>query len=76
MFKLYPNPNNGKFTIETAQYSGTTITIYDVLGREVYQKQLSSAKESIDMSNTLNGTYYLVMKNHQFTRFAHFVIAQ
>jgi len=76
MFKLYPNPNNGKFTIESAQFAGTDITIYDVLGRVVYQKQLLSATESIDMSNTLNGTYYLVMKNQQFTRYAHFVIAQ
>jgi len=76
MFKLYPNPNNGIFTLETAQFLGTDVTIYDVLGRPVYQKQLLNAKESIDMSSTINGTYYLVMKNQQFTRYAHFVIAR
>jgi hypothetical protein len=76
LFTIYPNPNNGKFTIETAQYAGASITIYDVLGREVYHKALLSGKESIDMSSTLNGTYYLAMKNQQFTRYAHFVIAQ
>jgi hypothetical protein len=76
MFKLYPNPNNGKFTIETTQFSGAEITVYDVLGRPVYQKQLVSSMESIDMSGATNGTYYLVIKNQQYTRYAHFVLAQ
>ena len=76
MFTLYPNPNNGLFTLETAQFLGTDITIYDVLGRPVYQKQLITSKESIDMSGTTDGTYYLVMKNQQFTRYAHFVVAR
>jgi len=76
IFKLYPNPNNGLFTLETALFLGTDIIIYDVLGRQVYQKQLLINKESIDMSGTTNGTYYLVMKNQQFTRYAHFVIAR
>ena len=76
LFKLYPNPNTGKFTVETQNYSGTELTIYDVFGRLVFQKSLSSSKELIDLSSTTNGTYYLVMKNQQYTKYAHFVIAQ
>ena len=76
LFKIYPNPSNGKFTIETDQPIGTEIMIFDVLGRPVYQKQLQGNKESIDMSGATNGTYYLEMKNQQHTRYAHFVIAQ
>ena len=75
IFKLYPNPSNGKFTIESSDFSGAEITIYDVLGRAVYQKQLLSSTESIDMSSVTNGTYYLVLKGQQTTRYAHFVIA-
>jgi hypothetical protein len=75
IFKLYPNPSNGKFTIESSDFSGAEITIYDVLGRTVYQKQLLSSTESIDMNTATNGTYYLVLKGQQNTRYAHFVIA-
>ncbi len=76
LFTIYPNPNNGRFTIETTQFSGTELIIYDVLGRVIYQKQLMTEKESIDLSTAINGTYHLVLKNQQFTRYAHFVIAQ
>lgn len=76
LFTIYPNPSNGKFTLETTQYNGTEIAIYDVLGRAVYQAPLLSSKQSIDMSGATNGTYYLVLKNQHFTRYAHFVIAR
>ena len=76
MFKIYPNPSTGKFTIETAQYAGAEISISDVLGRTVYQKQLSASKETIDMTNATSGTYYLMMKTAQGTSYTHFVIAQ
>lgn len=75
IFRLYPNPSNGKFTIESSDFAGAEITIYDVLGRAVYQKQLLSSTESVDMSSAVNGTYYLVMKGQQTIRYAHFVIA-
>jgi hypothetical protein len=75
MFRLYPNPTTGKFTIETEHYAGTDLIVYDIFGRVVLQKALSSAKESIDMSGAANGTYYVVMKNQFNTKYAHFVIA-
>ena len=75
-FKLYPNPSNGKFTLETTELVGAEITICDVLGRVVYQKQLSSDKESIDMSAAANGTYSLVLRGQHATRNVHFVIAR
>jgi len=76
MFTIYPNPSRGKFTVETLRYSGTEITIYDVVGRIVYQKQMAGSKESIDMGADAGGTYYLVMRNQQFTGYKHFVITQ
>jgi hypothetical protein len=76
LFRIYPNPSNGKFTLESNMPAGTEIMIYDVVGRAVYQKTLQSNKESIDMNGATNGTYYLVMKAQQFTRYAHFVIEQ
>jgi hypothetical protein len=73
-FKIYPNPNNGKFTIETALYQGSEVVVYDVLGRAVYQAALLSSKPAIDMSATNAGTYYMVIKNEQLNRYTHFVI--
>ena len=77
MFTIYPNPSKGRFTVETTRsLNNTEITIYDVVGRIVYQKQMSGSKESIDMGHDAGGTYYLVMKSQEYTGYRHFVITQ
>jgi hypothetical protein len=38
---LYPNPNQGSFTIQIPVNKSYLITIYDVSGREIYQNNLS-----------------------------------
>jgi hypothetical protein len=63
-FAIYPNPVEGKFTIQKSQVtSGTAveIAIYNVLGERV-MTQLSKGnvqEEIIDASNLGNGMYYL-----------------
>ena len=76
MFKLYPNPNTGKFTLEVQHYTGVEATVYDVLGRVVAQKQLTADKEPIDISNAPNGTYSIILRSNDGIRTAYFSIAR
>ncbi len=57
---LYPNPNNGEFTIQLSVVRGQlSVEIYDVLGEKVLTETLRSAQgdNSIDLTNQPNGIY-------------------
>lgn len=60
-FLLYPNPNNGTFTIET-DYD-TTIEIFDALGCHIFRKELYSGKEEIILKGVPKGIYFIKSKN-------------
>jgi hypothetical protein len=63
--KVYPNPNNGYFTIslshaELVSASQSRIEIYNVLGEQVYNATLKQVQGDnlIDLSNQSNGVYF------------------
>jgi hypothetical protein len=59
---IYPNPNSGSFTLETANLSGQTYIITDMLGQIVQEKIIASDKQHIDMSSSAAGVYTLMIK--------------
>jgi PKD repeat protein len=68
-FQLYPNPNNGNFTIQlknTADKNGTII-IVDMLGRIVYETpyKLNNNEDTISISqmHLQAGTYNIIIGN-------------
>ncbi len=60
-FLLYPNPNNGMFTIETGKFAETDseIRITDTSGRLVFSKHYAETPYTINMVNVAEG-YYMV----------------
>ena len=54
--KIYPNPNDGYFTIENAALYAD-IQIYDITGRMILDQKNHSTKEIIDIRETPNGVY-------------------
>jgi PKD repeat protein len=65
---LYPNPNNGSFKVELNQIQAksVSISIVDVLGREVYINDiLLNGKKEIELSelNLSAGTYTLMLND-------------
>ena len=60
--RIYPNPNNGTFELETANAIGSDMMIYDILGNVVESKSITKNKMNIDMANA-NGVYLLVIKD-------------
>ncbi len=54
---LYPNPNNGQFTIQLPSTTGKLIQVYDMLGEIIYNKKINEASMQIDLSNNNSGVY-------------------
>jgi sugar lactone lactonase YvrE len=57
---LYPNPIENELTITNAPL-GTSIRVYDVVGRLVFNSTLNAKKESINTSAWERGTYFIEM---------------
>lgn len=59
--KVYPNPSNGVFTIDTAL--PTDVAVFDVTGKEVYKGTSITKETSLNLTNLQKGVYMLKMKN-------------
>lgn len=59
--KVYPNPTNGQFTIETGSWSNTNIniTITNQIGETVYYLDGAQPKSNIDLSHLAGGIYII-----------------
>jgi hypothetical protein len=62
---IYPNPNNGEFTIELVSVNNTYITITNVLG-QIIKSQKAELMNQIDLNLFDKGIYFInVMENNQ-----------
>jgi hypothetical protein len=64
-FSLYPNPNNGMFTINTGSFADTDsdIRIMDTSGRLVFNKNYRQIPNVVNIVNLAEG-YYIVQINN------------
>jgi hypothetical protein len=54
---IYPNPNNGEFTIELNEI--TQVIITDALGHALLHSILGAGKQTLDIKNHANGIYFV-----------------
>jgi subtilisin-like proprotein convertase family protein len=78
-FSLFPNPNNGNFTIKLTSSSSEKINVnvFDIGGREVYQKAYSnngSFNQNINLDNVQSGTYIISVNDGDKKTFRRIVI--
>lgn len=59
---VFPNPNNGDFTIEINNNADLKIT--DVLGKVMYEDKIHSGRNQVSISNLISGIYYLLIKSN------------
>jgi hypothetical protein len=52
---VYPNPNNGIFTVETPE--NTTMDVFDVYGKLVHTTTLNKLKNTVELNNFASGIY-------------------
>jgi hypothetical protein len=67
---LFPNPNDGNFTIEYQLENGnSSFQIYTTLGEIIYSKELNkpSGQQNISLKNLPSGIYYYAIKNENET---------
>lgn len=64
-FKVYPNPNNGEFTLQLNTYSNTDVTvdIFDLRGRKIFNTSFrnSTERKKINLKNAQSGMYMMVL---------------
>ncbi|MFT3886199.1 MAG: T9SS type A sorting domain-containing protein [Flavobacteriales bacterium] len=67
---LYPNPNDGRFTLELPQEmtGSTQLQVLDLTGRSVIQQRVSgTGRVSVELSELPNGLYTVVLRNNERT---------
>lgn len=56
--KVYPNPVSSLLYVEIpSQYDTATVKLYDILGKKVLEKTVSSTQKKINVSNLSKGVY-------------------
>ena len=75
---VYPNPNNGNFTIASlSAISNALVEINDVIGNTVFKKQFSQLQnEQINISGFDSGIYYVRIMNDNGINETHKIIKE
>ena len=76
---LYPNPNNGSFTLRSVDKSSVSeIDVFNIAGMKVYAQQIlpNNVQSSLDISlaDSTPGTYFLVVYTAGMKRVISFVV--
>lgn len=62
---LYPNPTNGTLNIDLNNLTNVSVSIYDINGRVILNKDLSGNENSVDLSNFQTGMYLFKIKSSE-----------
>jgi len=63
-YSIFPNPTTGNFTLEIENLQQNTpysFLIYDSQGRSVIVDSIKNSQTSVDVSNLINGVFYLTV---------------
>ncbi|MFZ1635744.1 MAG: T9SS type A sorting domain-containing protein, partial [Chitinophagales bacterium] len=60
-FSIYPNPNNGTFTISVSpsETNNLEMEIFNTLGEIIYSSKVESSEQTIYLKNTPSGIYFV-----------------
>jgi hypothetical protein len=58
-FSIYPNPTNGKVSVQRSNGDRAQATLFDINGRIINTQSISGTKAELDYSGEPNGIYFL-----------------
>lgn len=69
-FLVKPNPSEGKFTVvyNTSNTAGFTISVYNILGVELWHQFTNNIETNIDLSNLPKGLYTVIINDVDKTK--------
>ncbi len=56
---VYPNPSAGRFEINSTKNRIESITVFNVIGEEVYQSVISNLHSTLDLTSFTKGIYFV-----------------
>ncbi len=56
---VYPNPNNGTFTIKLNEYENTSVEVYNTIGQKLLSQALQTNLTQLSLAGFSNGMYQL-----------------
>jgi hypothetical protein len=59
---VFPNPNTGSFTVYNSN-AQADLSVYNIIGEEIYSRKITSAQEYIDIAAVSSGIYFVELKN-------------
>lgn len=66
---VFPNPGNGEFDIklnDVKPHWNSTILVYDLHGRVVFENRMKGAKAQINLHYLPEGSYFLQLRSHSY----------
>jgi len=60
-FSFYPNPVKNKLHLE-ARTAINSVTVYDLLGKQVLSRKYNDLKTDLDLSNLSSGSYVIMVQ--------------
>lgn len=71
--KIYPNPSNGLINIELKESKKAKVSVYDINGRLVFSKKMTSNMEQIDLTG-YSGMFLIKVDSNEFVSTRHVVV--
>jgi len=56
---IYPNPSNGKFTVNVENFNNGEIKVYSIVGSLILSQSINKANNEFDLSNNGKGLYFV-----------------
>ncbi|MBC7863548.1 MAG: T9SS type A sorting domain-containing protein [Bacteroidia bacterium] len=74
--RVFPNPNNGNFTFSSENEGETTLELFDVAGKLVFNLKTRNKTEFINVENLADGMYQLRITNNNNIASQRIVVAK